>query len=190
MSDPATTIQGWQREFARAAAASADGGPLRAHSPRCLGCGPENPHGHHLEVHRVGDRVLARHVFDARHVGGPGVAHGGAVAAVLDDLCGFVLYVAGQLAVTRHLSVDYVAPARLEVPYDLSGWLAHREGRKLFIRTQGHDPDGELAFNSEAVFLAVAPEHFVRANTPTTTAAATPPPGEPVAGMGHLPGNP
>lgn len=108
--------------------------------------------------------MLARHTFDARHVGAPGVAHGGAVAAVLDDLGGFVLYIVGQLGVTRNLSVDYYAPVRLHVPYRLSSWLNRREGRKLFLRMEGYDPIGQLAFSADAVFLVVSTEHFIRAN--------------------------
>lgn len=64
---------------------------LPPHHVECLGCGPGNPHGHHLHVRRDGGRVVSEHVFDARHVGAPGIAHGGAVAAVVDDLFGFVL---------------------------------------------------------------------------------------------------
>ncbi len=189
MADTHFTARGLQDSFAAAAAASATGGPLPAHSPQCLGCGPDNPHGHHLEVRRDKDRVLARHVFDTRHVGGPDVAHGGAVAAVLDDLCGFVLYVVGQLAVTRNLSVDYFAPARLNIPYDLSGWLAYRQGRKLFLRTQGHDPDGRLAFSSDAVFLAVTAEHFARANAQNGLFGKHNDPATETSGR-DLPGNP
>lgn len=117
-----------------------------------------------LEVHRDGDRVLARHTFDVRHVGAPGVAHGGAVAAVLDDLGGFVLYVVGELGVTRNLSVDYYAPVRLHVPYQLSGWLDRREGRKLFLRMEGRDQSDQLAFSANALFLVVNTDHFLEAN--------------------------
>lgn len=197
MQDSEATIRGWHSAFAAAVAASAGGRALPEHSPQCLGCGPDNPHGYHLEVRRDGDRVRARHRFDARHIGAPGVAHGGAVAAVLDDLCGFVLYVIGQIAVTRNLSVNYHAPARLEVPYDLAGWLTHREGRKIFIQAEGRDPDGRLAFSADAVFLAVDTAHFIRANTTASTTASTTadvataaaPPPSPAADP-DLPGNP
>lgn len=73
----------------------ADGAQLPPHHPHCLACGPDNPHGHHLTVRRRGEEVHATHVFDERHVGAPGIAHGGAVATVLDDLFGFLLYLTG-----------------------------------------------------------------------------------------------
>lgn len=81
--------------------------------------GPENPNGHFLSVRRDGDGVVAHHQFDQRHVGAPGIAHGGAVATVIDDLFGFLLYSVGELAVTRRLALDYLAPALLDTPYIL-----------------------------------------------------------------------
>ena len=41
--------------------------------------------------------------------GAPEIAHRGAVATVIDDLYGFVLYIVGTPAVTRELTVDYRA---------------------------------------------------------------------------------
>jgi len=137
-------------------------GTVPAHQPHCLGCGPDNPHGHHLQVRRYGDGVVAEHTFDNRHVGAPGIAHGGAVATVLDDLFGFVLYVVGDLAVTRHLEVGYRAPVLLGVPYLLEAGLDRREGRKLFVSARGVDEDGALVVEAQAVFIVVELQHFSR----------------------------
>ena len=113
MSAADPVVERWAQGFSASAALPPHEDGLPAHHPQCLGCGPDNPHGHHLQVWRDGDRVRSRHVFDPRHVGAPGIAHGGAVATVLDDLFGFVLYVVGDLAVTRHLEVGYRAPVLL-----------------------------------------------------------------------------
>jgi acyl-coenzyme A thioesterase PaaI-like protein len=115
-----------------------------------------------MQVWRDGDRVRTRQVFDPRHVGAPGIAHGGAVATVLDDLFGFVLYVVGDLAVTRHLEVGYLAPVLLGVPYLLEAGLDRREGRKLFVSGRGVDQDGALVVEAKAVFIVVELGHFSR----------------------------
>lgn len=144
---------------------------LPAHHPECLGCGPENPHGHHLQARRRGDGVVAEHVFDIRHVGAPGIAHGGAVATVLDDLFGFVLYLVREPAVTRHLAVDYRAPVLLGRRYTLEAHLERREGRKLFVRAVGTDDSGTAAFSAEALFIVVPPQHFAGAAAGETPVA-------------------
>lgn len=135
--------------------------PLPSHHEDCLGCGRANPHGHHLVVHRDGeDAVTAVHTFDERHVGAPGIAHGGAVATVLDDLFGFTLYLVNELAVTRSLSVEYVRPVRLGTAYQLRAHVGHREGRKLHLEATLTDALGQLVVRSEALFLVVDVEHF------------------------------
>ena len=111
-----TDIDNWVASFTRMESGSSE---LPPHHPNCLGCGPENPNGHFLSVRRDGDGVVAHHQFDQRHVGAPGIAHGGAVATVIDDLFGFLLYSVGELAVTRRLELEYLAPALLDTPYIL-----------------------------------------------------------------------
>lgn len=137
---------------------------LPPHHPYCLGCGPANPHGHQLRASRCGQSVVAHHVFDERHVGAPGIAHGGAVATVVDDLFGFLLYPLGELAVTRHLDVDYLAPVRLNTPYTLCADLRFRDGRKLHLGARIEDTAGRSVVTATAVFVVVDPAHFTGAH--------------------------
>ena len=167
MNDVDPVIGDWAEGFA----GNNHAGLLPPHHPRCLGCGPENPHGHHLQVWREGDAVRARHVFDERHVGAPGIAHGGAVATVLDDLFGFLLYLIGEPAVTRHLEVGYRAPVLLGTPYLLEAEVQRREGRKLFVRAQGTDEGGALVVEATALFVVVGLEHFTRGGGDAATVA-------------------
>lgn len=153
-------LAGWA---AGMAARPQDGAQLPPHAARCLGCGPDNPHGHHLQVHRDGDQVVAQHTFDERHMGAPGIAHGGAVATVFDDLFGFVLFIVGKLAVTRSLQVEYLAPVRLDVPYTVTAGLDRREGRRLHVSAHLHQEGGREIATATALFVTVTVEHFARA---------------------------
>lgn len=137
-----------------------DGARLPPHHDHCLACGPDNPHGHHLVVHRRGDEVHATHVFDQRHVGAPGIAHGGAVATVLDDLFGFLLYLTGAPAVTRQLDVRYDSPVLLGTPYELVARMVRTEGRKLFVEAEMRDTSGGSVAFASALFLRVDEAHF------------------------------
>ena len=60
------------------------------HDPACFGCG-DNPIGFHLPQPGDGGRgprTRRPSRFDERHQGGPGLAHGGMVAALIDEACG------------------------------------------------------------------------------------------------------
>jgi acyl-coenzyme A thioesterase PaaI-like protein len=139
-----------------------DGAQLPPHHGHCLGCGPNNPHGHHLVVHRRGKEVHAVHVFDQKHVGAPGIAHGGAVATVFDDLFGFLLYLTGAPAVTRQLEVRYDAPVLLGTSYELAARVVSDEGRKLFVEARMREAGGPLVASASALFLKVDLAHFER----------------------------
>ena len=152
-------VENWARSFWSTTSESPD---LPPHHPDCLGCGPQNPHGHALSVQRDENGVVAHHVFDQRHVGAPGIAHGGAVATVLDDLFGFLLYTVGELAVTRRLELDYLAPVLLGTPYVLRAAVRSRDGRKLDLTATMDDAQGRSVATATALFVVVEVEHFMQ----------------------------
>ncbi|MFC9969199.1 MULTISPECIES: PaaI family thioesterase [Actinomycetes] len=147
---------------------------LPPHHDHCLGCGPANPHGHQLSVRRDAEGVYARHTFDSRHVGAPAIAHGGAVATVLDDLFGFLLYTVGEPAVTRHLSIDYLSPVLLDTPYIARAHLHSRQGRKLNLRATIEDDHGHMVTTATALFLVVNIDHFFLASQRATSSDVPP----------------
>jgi acyl-coenzyme A thioesterase PaaI-like protein len=117
-------------------------------------------------VRRSGGGVAAEHVFQERHTGAPGIAHGGAVATVFDDLFGFLLYLVGEIAGTRNLSVDYLAPVLLNTRHHLRADLTGREGRKLYVRAEMTDQAGRVVATSTATFIIVSANHFTNAAGP------------------------
>lgn len=133
---------------------------LPSHTPTCMGCGPDNPHGLHLVVYRCGDEVYADVTFDERHIGAPGLAHGGAVAAACDDVLGFTLWIAGTPAVTRTLTVEYLRPVPLHQTHRITAHIVSREGRALHVTATGTGEGGIARFTASAVFIVVSPEHF------------------------------
>ena len=138
-------------------------GLLPPHYPTCLGCGPQAAQGFHLQVRREGDEVVTDHVFEVRHSGAPGIAHGGAVATVVDDVLGFLLYLEQVPGVTRMLQVEYVKPVLTGVRYDVRARVQERDGRKVWVTCSGRDAQGVEAFRARGLFLAVPLEHFAQA---------------------------
>jgi acyl-coenzyme A thioesterase PaaI-like protein len=133
---------------------------LPPHNPRCFGCGPESENGLHVVNRRVGDEVHATYTFAEQFTGAPGIAHGGTVAALVDDVCGGLLFVVREPAVTRKLEVEYLKPVLIGVQYELVARVDRRDGRKLWLVCEGRGPDGELVFLGHALFLIVAMTHF------------------------------
>ena len=84
----------------------------------CFGCGPGARHrSPRPDVHRATGEVLAPIVIPRRFEGPPGAAHGGIVAAYLDEvLAGAAVSHTGRLYVTGELTVRYVKGAPIERP--------------------------------------------------------------------------
>lgn len=129
------------------------------HHPQCMGCGSENPAGIGAHYWIAGDGVEGRVRFDERQSGAPGFAHGGAIATVLDDLLGSLLFVLERPAVTANLSVDFRAPAYLGRKLDLRAWCAGIDGRKLDLRGEVLD-EGRVVATGAGLFLEVELSHW------------------------------
>lgn len=95
--------------------------------------------------------------------GGPGVAHGGWTAGVVDELVGHVPLLHGQLAVTASLSVRFVRPVPIGVPLLATSAVTKREGSRWHVEAQLllAGTDAVLA-SGEGVLVERDPEHFGR----------------------------
>ena len=71
------------------------------HTQYCWGCGPDAPEGLGLRPRLDGTEPIADLEFDPRFEGGPGTVHGGAIAAFVDDLLGYVPVAYGAPAASR-----------------------------------------------------------------------------------------
>ena len=96
--------------------ASAGLGPARSevlqHHDLCFGCGPANPFGLQLELEPTPEGgVEGRFFVKQDHQGPPGYAHGGVLAAALDEAMALLVFDEGSVAVTARLEVDLRAPA-------------------------------------------------------------------------------
>ena len=102
----------------------------------CFGCGPEHPDGLYVRGFRTEEGVLSPVVISRRYEGPPGAAHGGIVAAYMDEILGVAaLRGSGKIVVTGELTVRYVAPAPLETPLLGRGRLIADHGR--YIEVEG-----------------------------------------------------
>ena len=97
--------------------------------------------------------------FDERHQGAPLHAHGGMVAAVLDDACGYVSFLVTRIFVTAHLEVDYRSPVVLGEEYGVRAWCTGITGRKVEVRAELRQGDDVLA-EALGLFVTVDLDHF------------------------------
>ena len=131
------------------------------HDPACWGCG-DAPGGIRLpRPEREGvDRYSATFRFDERHQAGPGLVHGGLVAAALDEACGLLATWFRFPAVTARLAVRYRRPVAINVDLGLSARVREQRGRRIELEGE-LAADGELLASASGTWLHVPLEHFL-----------------------------
>ena len=133
---------------------------LPSHYKRCFGCGEEHPTGLHMKVTARGDRVEGSFLVTEHHQGAPGLAHGGVIAAAVDEAMGFLIYLLAAPAVTAHLEVDYRKPVPVGARLDLETTVERIDGRKIYSVLTGRI-DGEVHVEARSLYLRVGVEHFL-----------------------------
>ncbi|MTE21377.1 PaaI family thioesterase [Streptomyces sp. TRM43335] len=144
--------------------APAPGEPLGAHYAQCFGCGAEQRHGLHIRA-RAGEGVGVTAEFTVRpeHQGAPGLAHGGLLAAALDETLGSLNWLMHTIAVTGRLETDFLRPVPVGSVLHLTARATARHGRKIYCTGTGRigGPDGPVVVRADALFIEVKVEHFV-----------------------------
>jgi acyl-coenzyme A thioesterase PaaI-like protein len=121
---------------------------------RCFGCGPAHPTGLRVRCFRTPEGVEAPIVISPEYAGPPGAAHGGIVAAYLDEVLGAAAARGlGRPMVTGELTVRYQAPTPLETPLLGVGRLVTDHGRYA-------DVEGRLEELATRRLLATARGRF------------------------------
>ena len=125
----------------------------------CFACGTLNTHGMQLEIHIEQGRSWTELRLEQRFEGWEGIAHGGILCTILDEVMAWSLVGADNWGVTARLSVDFKRPVRVGRPIRAEGWVT-KERRRL-VSTAGSivDPaDGTVLASAEAAYLAATDE--------------------------------
>ncbi|MFV0257641.1 MAG: PaaI family thioesterase [Acidimicrobiales bacterium] len=139
-----------------------DGSVMTTYDERPVS-GRASPWGLDLGVRRVGDEAMATVVLRAAHEGAPGRSHGGIVAALFDDVFGFVLTILGQSAFTGELFIRYEAGVPIGVPLTCRVRLDQADGRKLHLSGElTEDATGDVLTRARATLITIDQSVFDR----------------------------
>lgn len=140
--------------------APADGATM-THFPECVVSGSANPMGIAIDVRREGQEAVAGVHLGAAFEGAPQRAHGGVVAAVFDDVMGYVLQLHRVPAFTGRLAVSYRAPVPVHADVTVRARLVAVDGRKHTIAAEMVTSEGlEVLADAEALFISIPPERL------------------------------
>ncbi len=125
----------------------------------CFACGELNEHGLHLVLHTDEGRCWTDLVLDPRFQGWDGIAHGGIVATILDEVMAWALIDRDAWGVTAKLDLAFKRPVPLGTPIRGEGWVL--ETRRRLLTTEGRIVDaatGGVLATATATYVAAPAE--------------------------------
>ena len=121
----------------------------------CFACGTLNAHGLHLALHAGDGRCWVDTVLDDRFEGWDGIAHGGIISTILDEVMAWAVIEHDLWGVTARMTVEFKRPVPIGRPI-------RGEGRVTSVRRRVVETEGELT-DGEGNVLARATATYVGA---------------------------
>jgi len=100
--------------------------------------------------------VVATVRFGPGAEGPPNHAHGGAIAAVLDECMGTACWLSGNLVLMAKLTTNYRRPVPLNSELNAHAWVEKMQGRKVFPKARLLNQDGAVLADAEGLCIVVA----------------------------------
>lgn len=151
-------------------------------SGSCFVCGRRNPKGLHMKWFSDRERqvVFADFTLDDDYCGYPGMAHGGVIGAVMDEVAGRAGMIndhsPNNLYVTASMEIKFRRPTPTYQPLHAEGWVEKGEpgARRLVVKSELRTADGTVtascvchmvkppaAFEESKNMVTVADEWYV-----------------------------
>ncbi len=131
----------------------------------CFACGQLNVSGMQLRLHADTGRCWTELALPRRFEGWEGIAHGGVVSAILDEVMAWSLIGQDRLGLTARLNVDFHHPVPVEVMIRAEGWITERRRRRFDASARLMDAStGQVLADATAIYVAapVAQESALR----------------------------
>jgi len=125
----------------------------------CFACGTLNAHGLHLDLHVERGRSWVDLVYEAGFQGWDGIAHGGILATILDEVMAWALVGEDQWGLTARLNIDFKRPVSVGQRIRAEGWITR--SRRRVIDTEARLTDaaaGQVLATATGVYMAADDE--------------------------------
>ncbi|MFZ7127476.1 MAG: PaaI family thioesterase [Desulfobacterales bacterium] len=123
-------------------------------SRNCFACGPDHPIGLHMVFETDGSRLFSRLTIPSDYAGWDGIAHGGIVTAVLDEIMSWSAHhLMRKLILTKSIQAEFLKPVPVEEPIRAEGWVESvTSDREAVMASAVYDARERLCARGSGVF--------------------------------------
>ncbi|NRA65604.1 MAG: PaaI family thioesterase [Pseudobacteriovorax sp.] len=121
----------------------------------------------HIEYFESKDKnkLVAKVHFGAFAAGPPKYAHGGAQAAVLDEVCGGIVWLKRHKALAAKLETEFFNMVPLETDLYATAEITKVENRKVFTEGALFLPEGDLLAKATVLFVKLSDSQIDHLNS-------------------------
>jgi acyl-coenzyme A thioesterase PaaI-like protein len=142
---------------------------LQPNSRMCFGCGLENAAGVQIRFYNDGPNAARAEVtLEDKHQGYPGMAHGGVVATMLDEIMGRTTLANGdiyRLMYTAKMEVRFRRPVPLHQPLTLRGWIEKDRGMVVYAAGSLTLADGTVLAEASGTLMEIPRDELQKMDT-------------------------
>lgn len=121
----------------------------------CFACGTLNTSGMGLVLHVEARRCWTELTLERRFEGWDGIAHGGILCTILDEVMAWSLVGEDNWGLTARINVEFRKPVRIRHPIRADGWITR--SRRRLHDTAAHIVDprtGDVFATATGVYVA------------------------------------
>ncbi|MCW7753915.1 PaaI family thioesterase [Desulfobotulus sp. H1] len=125
--------------------------PLKS---RCFGCSQQNPYGLRMQFQSNGRETLIADITVPSHLcGWNNLAHGGIIAAILDETMGTTgLSLLQAFIMTKTMTVHFKKPVPVAAPLRAQGKITRRDEKYAYIEACILDENNQNLASSDGIF--------------------------------------
>jgi uncharacterized protein (TIGR00369 family) len=125
----------------------------------CFACGSLNANGLQLDLHVEPGRCWTEFTLDKRFEGWEGIAHGGILCTILDEVMAWALVGEDNWGVTARMNVEFRRPVEVGRTVRAEGWITDARRRVVATAALIVDAgDGRELAKATGTYVAASPE--------------------------------
>jgi len=125
----------------------------------CFACGSLNANGLQLDLHVEPGRCWTEFTLDKRFEGWEGIAHGGILCTILDEVMAWALVGEDNWGVTARMNVEFRRPVEVGRTVRAEGWITDARRRVVATAATVADADtGQQLAKATGTYVAASPE--------------------------------
>lgn len=132
------------------------------HSHTCFVCGESNPKGLNIRFFADDHGAYVPLFLREEQMGYPGIAHGGVLMSILDELMGWAATMqTGEFSVSAEINTRFLKPVPLHTPLTARAQMTQRRGKVWYTHGEIVDEKGTVYVRATGKYVSIGKKRTI-----------------------------